>query len=643
MGVNMMQATISNSIITQALHNAAHWEGGGSYGDKYYVQKHGYGTMVNAPQPNSAVAFHHNLYINIAGRSPKLGAGPNLEKESEVPIYWFVNNVVQNGDPKTGSTAGEGVKLNILGSVRQFASTIIENQVSLEVEEEDFRNPRFYRAGNEAGNSWAYTLGNRLRYKGEFKGSDSNQEEIFLKDGAKDLVLQDTMYAGRQYSTGWPIQAQTAEAAWEDIVDHVGVFHERDLVDTEAIEMMKTGTEIKVDAPGGCCVKDDMCRNSLSLDEFDYANDVSKCEPRSCASSKELKNSDRCDDPSLRVDGRTSEAIDDLNKDWGDGTGWDGDAVAEGYDWESFAGDVAELESFLETCLHRKKDGDCSLTAMPTYRDSWLPGLGPDGTQPAPTPVPSPDEQCPETGQTSCSTKGHCEYVAKEKKEDCNAFCDRYGLKCEDEWDDVDGQCKKNTDRNDGCNKVREKHICRCSQKDIPTGWTKGEAGQACDTVCANKGLRCDSEKQSGLDTDEEVKDAFAAAGYSCKGFHGARSYSGAPFSTGRSDDCAPITSGSKSSCSENKYSGHAPLCYCAQSNKATCPTAGSAQCGTDGDACEYLADEKDESCNDFCSRHSMICVNEWDDVDGTCEKGLNQGCSRKRSKHICSCKLEGS
>ena len=95
--------------------------------------------------------------------------------------------------------------------------------------------------------------------------------------------------------------------------------------------------------------------------------------------------------------------------------------------------------------------------------------------------------------------------------------------------------------------------------------WIKGKNGQNCDQVCGEVGKKCNAERQSSLDTNKKVADAFLQAGYTCKTFHRSEDYPGTPFSTGRSgDDCAPMkTGGKKSVCNGNKYSWHAPLCYC--------------------------------------------------------------------------------
>merc|ERR1712167_462481 len=75
----------------------------------------------------------------------------------------------------------------------------------------------------------------------------------------------------------------------------------------------------------------------------------------------------------------------------------------------------------------------------------------------------------------------------------------------------------------------------------------------------------------------DKVRNAFAAAGYSCRGAHGARNYAGTPFSTARSDDCAPVSSGTVV-CNSNGASHHAPLCCCVSSGQTAsnvCPITG--------------------------------------------------------------------
>jgi hypothetical protein len=120
-------------------------------------------------------------------------------------------------------------------------------------------------------------------------------------------------------------------------------------------------------------------------------------------------------------------------------------------------------------------------------------------------------------------------------------------------------------------------------------GWVKGLYGQVCNDVCASIGKVCSSDEPSSLNTYDQVRDAFASAGYTCRGRGGGRSYAGAPFSTGRdSDDCFWIGSGAVSSCSRDQNPGHAPLCYCKASHSYTklegynCGWTGSGGCADD-------------------------------------------------------------
>ena len=108
--------------------------------------------------------------------------------------------------------------------------------------------------------------------------------------------------------------------------------------------------------------------------------------------------------------------------------------------------------------------------------------------------------------------------------------------------------------------------------------WIKGAGGQTCNEVCGAVGKICNSQMQSSLTTNEKVRDAFEAAGYTCRSYGPPRSYPGAPFSTGRAgDDCFPFGGGvgysaghsnhEYSVCDENPFSNHSPLCYCTEGN----------------------------------------------------------------------------
>lgn len=108
-------------------------------------------------------------------------------------------------------------------------------------------------------------------------------------------------------------------------------------------------------------------------------------------------------------------------------------------------------------------------------------------------------------------------------------------------------------------------------------GWVKGANGATCDATCSGVSKSCNNAQMSALTSYSKVSAAFAAAGYTCNGAHGARNYAGTPFSTARSDDCAPVSSGTVV-CNSNGASHHAPLCCCVSSGQTAsnvCPITG--------------------------------------------------------------------
>jgi len=105
------------------------------------------------------------------------------------------------------------------------------------------------------------------------------------------------------------------------------------------------------------------------------------------------------------------------------------------------------------------------------------------------------------------------------------------------------------------------------SKNEADEAWLMGGNGDTCDKVCSTNGFEgCDKTKMVALTSNEKVGAAFKEAGYTCRGFHGARNYAGTPFSTSRNEDCAPVTAGTSASalsCYKNNHGQHKPLCAC--------------------------------------------------------------------------------
>lgn len=43
-------------------------------------------------------------------------------------------------------------------------------------------------------------------------------------------------------------------------------------------------------------------------------------------------------------------------------------------------------------------------------------------------------------------------------------------------------------------------------------------------------------------------------------------------------------------------------------------------------------------SCNNFCLRNGSLCIDGWNDVDGSCQRGNHDGCNGDLSTQICRC-----
>ena len=51
--------------------------------------------------------------------------------------------------------------------------------------------------------------------------------------------------------------------------------------------------------------------------------------------------------------------------------------------------------------------------------------------------------------------------------------------------------------------------------------WVKGDPKKSCNQVCHKYGRQCRADKQSELDTEQEIRDAFELAGYPCASYGG--------------------------------------------------------------------------------------------------------------------------
>merc|ERR1719458_1208166 len=78
--------------------------------------------------------------------------------------------------------------------------------------------------------------------------------------------------------------------------------------------------------------------------------------------------------------------------------------------------------------------------------------------------------------------------------------------------------------------------------------WVKGNKGATCKQTCESRGLACNAEVQTSINSYDKIRDAFKQVGVTCldKDIH--RTYAGTPFT--REDRlCVYMGSGGKSTC----------------------------------------------------------------------------------------------
>merc|ERR1712072_73500 len=163
--------------------------------------------------------------------------------------------------------------------------------------------------------------------------------------------------------TGWPIIPLPAKEAYNRVLREAGVFAVRDRVDKETIGLIGVNKEVRIDAPGGCCVKDEICQGKVDTQDQpknkpDRMVKGSDCRLTPCLDDEMMKGSDKCD--AGKGDGMLEAAIAGLNEDI---------QTKPGVDWASSEWacvgncDFSHLEEKLETCLHPyMKDGTMKCT-----------------------------------------------------------------------------------------------------------------------------------------------------------------------------------------------------------------------------------------------------------------------------------------
>lgn len=217
---NNTNVTVQYSIIADALSNS-----------------HAYGSLIR-PQVDSSVTFHHNLYASNASRQARFGTynGETLTAD-------FRNNVIYNWRDRASYTGGsseaeqESTDVNYVGNYL-IAGPNTTGSATRAFSVDKNVDSRVYQSGNYIDSD------KQLNPGGAPNGSDLGWSAFAVSTPVTDQTF--TQMA-TPFATA-PVTTQTAPAAYEQVIDHVGNWWwNREAIDQRIINNVKGNTG----PPGG--------------------------------------------------------------------------------------------------------------------------------------------------------------------------------------------------------------------------------------------------------------------------------------------------------------------------------------------------------------------------------------------------------
>lgn len=217
---NNTNVTVQYSIIADAL-----------------TSNHAYGSLIR-PQVDSSVTFHHNLYASNASRQARFGTynGETLTAD-------FRNNVIYNWRDRASYTGGsseaeqEQTDVNYVGNYLIAGPNTVGSATRAFSVDKNVTS-RVYQSGNYVDSD------KQLNPGGTPNGSDLGWSAFAVSTPVTDQTM--TQMA-TPFATA-PVTTQTAPAAYEQVIDHVGNYWwNREAIDQRIINNVKGNTG----PPGG--------------------------------------------------------------------------------------------------------------------------------------------------------------------------------------------------------------------------------------------------------------------------------------------------------------------------------------------------------------------------------------------------------
>lgn len=223
--------TLQWCIISESLKESVHDKG-----------NHGYGGIWGGTN----ASFHHNLVAHHDSRNPRIAegtiTGTEYDMSKQIELTDLRNNVIYNWGGNSAYGGQAGAPVNIINSYYKYGPA-----TSSRVRSRIFQ---ITSSGNGVTYNWStdiYVDGNYVRgnsdvtsdnSKGVDKDSDAKNYYIWT---AKNIT-DDAKAVHFRYEKDYPVTTQTAEEAYESVLNSAGANIIRDSIDSRIINEVKTGT-----------------------------------------------------------------------------------------------------------------------------------------------------------------------------------------------------------------------------------------------------------------------------------------------------------------------------------------------------------------------------------------------------------------
>jgi hypothetical protein len=215
--------TFQWNIISEPLNYSYHFE----TGDKDW-EHHGYGGIWGGRH----LSAHHNLFAHCNSRNPRF----NGNRQGIQEFADYTNNVIYNWGGNN-IYAGEGGYYNIVNNYFKYGpstSNSVKYRIVNPGRTETIGFGKWYVNGNFVDGANDVSKNNWL---GVHMGNGGTEED-------KKIAVIDQPHAAD------PVNIQTAEAAYESVLNHAGASFKRDTLDERIINDVKNRTGFIIDVQG---------------------------------------------------------------------------------------------------------------------------------------------------------------------------------------------------------------------------------------------------------------------------------------------------------------------------------------------------------------------------------------------------------